>query len=221
MNKDLFLKIFIIVVFASGLAIYFWNLAHGRNLTQPVPIDFSQFDLPISAPPTVKDESVVVQSIKVEATKSSGEISEDLAMGYIYFSTKFLGLTAEETKNKIQLFLKDFPSISAEPIEDLRAKKDFEIKIADPIVRAFVLKILRADSRWSVVEKQAPFWLVSFQKPVYFYEAKKALNEISSYLEVVEQKEVGVYLARIKSALLNETDRQILQKSFSDVVLLK
>ena len=41
---DTFIKIFIVVVVVSGLAIYGWNLMNGRNLAKAPQIDLSAYE---------------------------------------------------------------------------------------------------------------------------------------------------------------------------------
>ncbi|MFA6537621.1 MAG: hypothetical protein WCT18_04480 [Patescibacteria group bacterium] len=216
MNKETFYKILLLVVFGSGLLIFLWNLAQGRNFAKSPQIDLAQFEF-ILPEKNEEHPSVVVEPPKEAKT----DLFQELPVGYVYFLQKFASSTAKETVEKINGFLEQFVSLDGENLEDLQAQKEFKIKISDPIVRNFVLALLQKESRWQVLPEEPPYWRLIFVEPIYFAEAKDILQKISIYVELIGEPSLVNPIARIKSINLSDLDRQKLQNDFRDVVIVK
>jgi hypothetical protein len=214
---------FIIIVLASGMSIYVWNLIQGKNLAKPPEFDLSIYD---ELPNLDNVRDYIINSSKKALEPEPVQVIElpdevQLAPGYIYFSSPFRLRSAEETSTLIKSFLSDFPSLAETSIEDLEAKILLEVEIPALEREEHIRQLEESPAIAKVAVLEPPIWQVKLNQGLYSADAAALIQSISSDLRIRNDfVKDGDFIARVKYEPTEEIalvlDR--LEKEYSDVV---
>ncbi len=235
-KKENFFAFLLILIFASGLAIFVWNKIQGRDLSKAPNFDLSAYnsiDLVNDLDPSIKKQ-ISSELARAMKSKDKGEnlfadkINVDnndkgLSSGFIYFKDSFRLENNTKTTNMIQSFLDDFPELKGAMLENFDVFKTIKIELPalerDKILEEVKAHELVAD----VLLVKAPVWQINFKLGRNEEEIQNFINNFPDVKMLpIERTIVEGYVARasIKELKLEPAFIEKMQKEYSDVITI-
>lgn len=230
--KQTIVLFLVILIFGSGLAIYVWNLIHGKNLAEPPQFDLSAYDdmstfdeirenlfnteIPEEVPPEVVIEEVASADLLESETIQSQSENEN----YLYFKNSFKLGTVSETNALIVSFLSDFPGFQDAKIDNLEALKNVKVELPALNREEIIESLEKNEQIEKVAVIEPPIWELTLVPGLYQEALVDLLSAYNGVLIKTDFPESGEYIARIDLSEL-QTEESVLDKmetEYSDVV---
>jgi len=216
-KKEIIGKTLLVIIFGSGLVLYVWNMAHGKNSAVPPTFDLSAYDT--AMPKIVADPDVAAK----DAPSAEPDKKEFvLEKNKLYFKKSFRAMTAAGTQKMIADFLKDFPSLKALPFEDFEAKSkiQFSFRPEDKSALLDAMKNAVFVSKYSELpDNQLE---VELDEPIYLDELKSVLPRFELMIVLTDFSNSSDYIGKLnyQDAVGKESDLEKIKKDFADLVVV-
>ncbi|MBU1132346.1 hypothetical protein KKC32_03840 [Patescibacteria group bacterium] len=214
----------IIAVFVSGLGIYFFNLAQGKNLADPPQVDLSAYDMAFAKFNEVFQNVSKLDAVPDKPTESAPEViaENNYGSGAIYFKNSFRMNTAVETDELIRKFLLEFPESENLSIENLQAKNKIEVEIFLKNMEQTVADLQADEDVVSVINVEDGKWQIEFKEPKYENEVFAFLTGRKSVKLACDFPKNEEYVAKLDYSGISgiETFLEKLKADYSDIVFV-
>jgi len=239
-KKENFFAFLLLLIFASGLAIYVWNRLHGKDLSVPPNFDLSAynsvnlgqgFDSEIKKQIEVEIQRVLearknnarVEEKVVGASEEKKENASPFESGYIYFKDSFRLGDVDKTNALLQSFVSDFPELKLVTIDNFDLFPSIKIEVPALGREQVVEKIKTQEGVSDLIVLEAPLWQINFKTNKSELEIAEFLKDFPEIKMVpLEKRTIEGYVARaaISYLKLEPTFIEKMQKEYSDVLTI-